>query len=388
MDMKKIIALTGAVVAIVVIMIAVSMAPQFSSGSMYEEDPVAVVDELTGDVSINHAGLNYTLKEGIGLCPGDKVLVGRNSSCGFEAAGLLSAHMNYDSTAKILKTSDGLFELSIEEGSVFMERPSGEGETVTVSFGKCEVVPSEGAVFSCEVYPGSQTVNCYSGELEFSGYGKRFTVSASENVIVAQVSAEVSVYKSKIVLSELRDDLLLCILESGIEAYDPGEIEDILSARQTETAMRLPDEDDADGAMYATIEIRCDTVLPGLEEMPSALAKVIPRDGIILAETKVPIEYGQTVFDLLYLVCTRSDIELDYKYLPLIKGYYITGIGGLSEFDCGKSSGWLYRVNGWYPNYGCYSCYLKSGDKVVFAYTCDGYGRDIGRDEDFDPDEW
>ena len=81
MDMKKIIALTGAVVAIVVIMIAVSMAPRFSSGSMYEEDPVAVVDELTGDVSINHAGLNYTLKEGIGLCPGDKVLVGRSHYC-------------------------------------------------------------------------------------------------------------------------------------------------------------------------------------------------------------------------------------------------------------------------------------------------------------------
>ena len=46
--MKKIIALTCAVVAIVVIMIAVSMAPRFSSGSMYEEDPVAVVDELRG----------------------------------------------------------------------------------------------------------------------------------------------------------------------------------------------------------------------------------------------------------------------------------------------------------------------------------------------------
>ena len=387
MDMKKIITLTGAVVTTVVIMIVVSMAPRFSSGSIYEEEPVAVVSELTGDVSITHAGLNYTLKEGIGLCPGDKVLVGRNSSCGFEAAGLLSARMNYDSTVQFVKNSDG-FVLRIEEGSLFMVSPSDAGETVAVTFDKCEVVPSAGAVFSCEVYPGSQTVNCYSGELDFSGYGKHFTVSASENVIVTQISAEVSVYRSKIVLSELRDDLLLCILQSGVEAYDPGEIEDILSARQTETAMRLPEEDGSDGAMYATIEIRCDTVLPELENLPSALAKTIPLDGVILAETTVPIEYGQTVFDLLYIVCTRSDIDIDYKYLPLIKGYYITGIGGLSEFDCGKSSGWLYRVNGWYPNYGCYSCYLKGGDKVLFAYTCDGYGRDIGRDEDFDPDEW
>ena len=47
------------------------------------------------------------------------------------------------------------------------------------------------------------------------------------------------------------------------------------------------------------------------------------------------------------------------------------------EFDCGALSGWMYRVNGWYPNYGCSRYQLKDGDVVEWRYTCD-LGNDVG----------
>ena len=43
------------------------------------------------------------------------------------------------------------------------------------------------------------------------------------------------------------------------------------------------------------------------------------------------------------------------RYTPLYKSYYVEGINQLYEFDCGKNSGWMYSVNGEYPNYGASS---------------------------------
>ena len=37
----------------------------------------------------------------------------------------------------------------------------------------------------------------------------------------------------------------------------------------------------------------------------------------------------------------------------------------------------MYKVNGWFPNYGCSRYQLKAGDKVEWVYTCD-LGVDVG----------
>ena len=47
------------------------------------------------------------------------------------------------------------------------------------------------------------------------------------------------------------------------------------------------------------------------------------------------------------------------------------------EFDVGKLSGWMYAVNGWYPNYGCSQYLLEDGDEICWRYTCD-LGADVG----------
>ena len=57
----------------------------------------------------------------------------------------------------------------------------------------------------------------------------------------------------------------------------------------------------------------------------------------------------------------------------------IEGIANLYEFDCGELSGWMYKVNDWFPNYGCSRYELKDGDKVEWVYTCD-LGKDVGGD--------
>ena len=87
---------------------------------------------------------------------------------------------------------------------------------------------------------------------------------------------------------------------------------------------------------------------------------------------------GETVFDVLRRACTAQQIQLEYSWTPLYDSYYIEGINNLYEFDCGGESGWMYKVNGWFPNYGCSSYSLKDGDVIVWCYTCNGLGADVG----------
>lgn len=37
----------------------------------------------------------------------------------------------------------------------------------------------------------------------------------------------------------------------------------------------------------------------------------------------------------------------------------------------------MYKVNGWFPNYGCSRYQLQAGDDVQWLYTCD-LGLDVG----------
>lgn len=54
--------------------------------------------------------------------------------------------------------------------------------------------------------------------------------------------------------------------------------------------------------------------------------------------------------------------------------YYEDSLG---EFDFSYGSGWMYQVNGIYPNYGFSDCYLQNGDNVRVRFTLH-YGADIG----------
>lgn len=105
--------------------------------------------------------------------------------------------------------------------------------------------------------------------------------------------------------------------------------------------------------------------------------ELLPEDGWILKPQTVDFQAGDNVFDVLLATCRENKIHMEYEETPLYRSAYIEGIGNLYEFDAGSLSGWMYSVNGWFPNAGCSDIALRDGDEVCWVYTCD-LGRDVG----------
>ena len=130
---------------------------------------------------------------------------------------------------------------------------------------------------------------------------------------------------------------------------------------------------------YVTITVSCLTIYDNLESFDKTKREILPGNGLIVPATKVEILEDETVFDVLLKVTKDKKIHMEYVSTPLYKSNYIEGIGNIYEIDAGPLSGWMYKVNNWFPNYGCGRYVLKDGDNIEWVYTCD-LGRDIGGD--------
>lgn len=137
-------------------------------------------------------------------------------------------------------------------------------------------------------------------------------------------------------------------------------------------------DDNSGDTKQCTITIRCDTILNNMENLTAGKEAYVPGNGIILDTSTVEFSEGETVFDVLQRVCEYAGIQLEYSWTPMYDSYYIQGINNLYEFDCGAQSGWMYKVNGWFPNYGCSKYTLEDGDDIVWCFTCNGLGEDVG----------
>ena len=129
-----------------------------------------------------------------------------------------------------------------------------------------------------------------------------------------------------------------------------------------------------------TFSIECSTILNNLADLDPDKLELVPADGVILAPTTVTFYEGESVFDVLKRVSREYGIHLEFSWTPIYNSAYIEGIHNLYEFDCGPLSGWMYRVDGWYPNYGCSRYQLADGEVVEWRYTCNDLGKDIGCD--------
>lgn len=76
------------------------------------------------------------------------------------------------------------------------------------------------------------------------------------------------------------------------------------------------------------------------------------------------LDAGSTVYDAL----RYSGAVVGSKTTTM--GIYVYSIDSLSEKACGSTSGWVYSVNGAYPNKSCDSYVLQEGDSVRWRYTC------------------
>ena len=129
--------------------------------------------------------------------------------------------------------------------------------------------------------------------------------------------------------------------------------------------------------LTCTISISCSTILNNMDKCEEAKKEWVPDDGVILRATTVTFTEGESVYDVLQRVCRDNGIQMDASWSGKYGSAYVEGIANLYEFDVGSGSGWMYKVNGWFPNYGCSGYTLSQGDVICWVYTCN-LGDDVG----------
>ena len=146
--------------------------------------------------------------------------------------------------------------------------------------------------------------------------------------------------------------------------------------------IRTPEEyysESGGGPVRVTVLAECSTVLSHMDIIDPAVnpPEVVPEDGVIIARCEVSLPEGATAFDALAAAARKQRVRVDYTGSAY--GTYVRGIGYVSEFGFGELSGWMYTVNGEFPDVSVSDRVLESGDVVEFRYTCD-LGRDVGDD--------
>lgn len=145
--------------------------------------------------------------------------------------------------------------------------------------------------------------------------------------------------------------------------------------------IRTPDEYYSERSeqqeLIVTLSAECGTALDNMDKIDQAInpQDVIPDDGMVIYPCEVALADGSTALDALIAAAREDRIQVDYSGTSY--GVYISGIGHVYEFGFGAMSGWLYRVNGEYPQMSCGAYDLKNGDVVEFVYTCELGDRDF-----------
>lgn len=131
--------------------------------------------------------------------------------------------------------------------------------------------------------------------------------------------------------------------------------------------------------LTATLSVTSKTILNNMDKFNKDKLEVLPKDGVIYSARQVSFNEGESVFDVLLREMKKNKIHMEFEMTPIYNSNYVEGINNIYEFDCGELSGWMYKVNNWFPNYGSSRYKLKNGDVIEWIYTCD-LGRDIGGD--------
>ena len=312
------------------------------------------------------------------------------------------------------KIGDSVFSASVQIGSVTLDVYMGEDDA-TASDGTAETVASgerlqiskseDGNVAASVQKLSADAMNefaivqaqkcdsknelCFSAAelqkvLDDRAAEKQAALEASLNAekitLDAAKKAEESEQKSESGTEASADDLAQTgDGQSDASGSDPAENgNSVEEYTQQDNSVSQGGEDAGSDILECTIEIRCDKILDNMENLTAGKESYVPANGCILSTSTVEFEKGETVYDVLSRVCSYAGIQMEASWTPLYNSYYVEGINNLYEFDCGNQSGWVYKVNGWFPNYGCSAYYLEDGDTIVWTYTCNGLGADVG----------
>lgn len=150
-----------------------------------------------------------------------------------------------------------------------------------------------------------------------------------------------------------------------------------VTATPTKTPVAATAPEQNDDVLTCTLSVRCDTILANMSRLKPEKAEIVPADGVIFPKQEVVFNKGESVYNILVREMKKNKIHLEFVNVPVYNSAYIEGIANLYENDCGDLSGWMYRVNGSFPNYGSSKYTVKDGDAIEWVYTCDR-GNDVG----------
>lgn len=363
-----------------------------------------------GSVSIIRRGTGYTLKEGAGFIAGDSIETVIDSSAVLTVDGKSTLAFWENSGAEMNVCEPDNTRIEINKGSVFIVANGLKKNAVfEIVVGSAVISVKEDTVFSAEVFAGTQTVNIYSGSAEFKSFEAHEILRAGSSAVILQnEDGESSVSFNQFSKDCLSEFLITEAIQAGkshILCNSNAELQTVLDFRAQEVSEEKAARKEYEEKLIAqggnipvvnrkntanhpatpgnkkiltcTVEIRCDTILDNMSNLKEGKAKYVPKNGVILTTTKVEFVEGENVYNVLKRACGYFKIPIEYRWYVEYGGYYMEGINNLFEFDCGKSSGWMYKVNGWYPNYGCWNYVLKENDVIVWNYTCN-LGKDLG----------
>lgn len=126
---------------------------------------------------------------------------------------------------------------------------------------------------------------------------------------------------------------------------------------------------DESRTLSCTLTVECKMAVDNMDRLKEEKRKYVPKDGYIFGPRTVTFYEGENVYDVVSREMRNAGIPFDADGYTKYSSAYVRGIGNLYEFDCGKSSGWIYLVNGSMPNFGCSRYVLSGGDDVHWKYS-------------------
>lgn len=382
-----------------------------------------VVNGKKGIVTVERKGIAYEVDENTAVKSGDIIRSKVGSEITLSKNGKEVITLGANTELKV--TDSDTLAVELAEGEIFVDRRNTDKPLVVTTEGA--VFTPNGTTFTVTAYKSAYTAYVYSGSVTASGEKVAESVSAEAGKTisaVADVNGNVTAKADYFSVNALSDWQIGKLQNCGVDNsfyFTTEDLNKVVAYREAEKAAaqqallvaereakaeleaqqkeyeenyqkylealekgaEITEDEDGNIVISApanscTIEIRCDTILDNMDNLKEGKEGYVPSNGKILSTVKVAFEEGETAFDVLKRVCSKADIQLEYSWTPMYNSYYIEGINNLYEFDCGSESGWMYKVNGWFPNYGCSSYDLEDGDVIVWTYTCNGLGADVG----------
>ncbi len=352
----------------------------------------ASAGNIVGSVNVERSGVAFSATDSTQLRDGD-IVETKTASKATLTSGENTFTLAENSEIKVISADNSSLELELTKGEIFCIVNNAEGFKGLKFDEKKATV--EGTVFSVSVLTGSSNVKVFEGSVKAEGKA----AAAGEAISFVGDDATVDKFAATS-LNEFNIDLAKKAAAERELCFAAGDLQKVLDDRAEEIRKAAEEQAKHDAQIIAqggteqvagsstsggtanaktcTITIRCDTILDNMDNLTPGKNAYVPSNGCILATSTVQFVDGETVFEVLKRVCEYAGIQIEYSWTPMYNSYYIEGINNLYEFDCGSESGWMYKVNGWFPNYGCSAYKLKEGDVIVWCYTCNGLGADVG----------